>query len=154
MIKFRGRLYKIATTRSAKAAPRIQYHSAPRSRLQSILEKGLQLPRSEKDVQTFQHSEIATISTSDEADYAAAYNPSGVLFTLAVSPQSKWLFRTARSQRKNENLLQAAQRWVAEAYAGGYDAVHVGEGIQSTLGNQILQPSILTIIEYELLGQA
>ncbi len=131
---------------------KLQYHSAPRERADSILKHGLRLPRNYNDVTTFQHSDIATVSTADEPQYATVYNPSGVLFTLAVDPSTKWLRRSTKNTQKGELLIDAVDRWLREAYAGGYDAVYVDQGLQSTVGNQFLDPSKLKVIDHIVLG--
>ena len=145
MIKYRGHIYR-------EAALRVQYHSAPVERLDSILEKGLLPPRNSSDVTTFQHSEIPTISTTDSPENASVYNPSGVLFTLSVRPNTKWMRRSTRNTRKSERLVDSVRRWVQEAQDKGYDAIHV-EGMQSTVGNQILNPDVLEVTDYEIIGQ-
>ena len=128
-------------------SPRIQYHSSPTNRLESILSKGLLLPRSSRDITTFQHSPISTISTADTFDYAAAYNPHGIVFKLTVKPSSRWIKRTIRNMRRGENLIDAVSRWIKEAKTKNYDAIYI-EGMQSTVGNQILNPKILTVEDY------
>lgn len=130
----------------ASTLPRTQYHSTSPDRLESILERGLQLPLRSEDVATHRYR-TPTISTADEPQYASAYNPSGVLLKLRVKPGSKFIKRSIRSMRRGENLEDAVNRWIDEAAAKSYDGIYVGRGLQSTVGNQILNPSILSVIE-------
>jgi hypothetical protein len=54
--------------------------------------------------------------------------------------------------RKGENLADAVDRWVRGASEKGYDAIYV-DGMQSTVGNQILNPNILTVKDYTILSR-
>lgn len=123
--------------------PAIQYHTTSWNRIPSILKKGLQLPRSQKDVSTFTHN-IPSISTTDDPENAQMYHPRGAL--LKLKTKGKYLKRTMRQMKKDENLLDAVNRWSNEALKKGVDGFWV-EGMQSLVGNQTFNPNVLEIIE-------
>lgn len=123
--------------------PEIQYHATSWEKIPSIIKKGLQLPRGEKDVATFMH-EIPSISTADRPDYAQVYYPKGAL--LKLKTKGKYLKRSVRQMKKGETLLDSVNRWSKEVLEKGADGFWA-EGMQSTVGNQTFNPNILEIIE-------
>ena len=129
---------------SAKGIPTTQYHATSWDRVETILKKGLQLPRSEEDVSTFMH-EMPTISTADRPEDAQVYHPSGALLELRVSPSAKYLKRSSRNMRRGERLIDSVNRWVREAVEKGADGVYV-EGWQSTVGNQTINSDVLEVV--------
>jgi len=124
--------------------PKIQYHATSKDRVASIMKKGLSLPRGKRDVSTHWYG-VPTISTADKAEYAQVYHPSGVLLKIQVLPGAKYLNRSIRSMKKGENLEQSVDRWIKEAKAAKADGVRV-EGMQSTIGNQTINPRVLKVI--------
>ena len=63
-------------------------------------------------------------------------------------PHAKVLKRDPmRHSRKGENLEQTMNRLIAHAQDKGHHVLDVGPGLQSTVGNQILDPSAIKSVE-------
>ena len=124
--------------------PKIQYHATKPENVQMVRERGLLLPGQVK-VQTHRYA-IPSISTADSPKDARVYYPSGVLVVLRVRRGRKYLTRTMRSMRRGENLEEAVDRWLEEAEARGAAGIHV-PGLQSTVGNQTIDPDALEVVE-------
>ena len=130
-----------------KGIGQYQYHATSWDRLPTILKKGLQLPRSQKDVSTFVH-DIPSLSTADKLDDAIPYHPRGAWLKLKVKKGAKYWKRSLVRHRKksDKNLLDTVNRFAREAIAKGYDGIHVAEW-QSSVGNQTYNPDVLEVVE-------
>ena len=130
-----------------KGIGQYQYHATSWDRLPTILKKGLQLPRSQKDVSTFVH-DIPSLSTADKLDDAIPYHPRGAWLKLKVKKGAKYWKRSLVRHRKksDKNLLDTVNRFAREALAKGYDGIHVAEW-QSSVGNQTYNPDVLEVVE-------
>lgn len=124
---------------------RVQYHTTSPDRLQSIKRSGLKLPKRASDVSTHRYT-TPSISTADDAQNASAYHPSGLLLTLSVKPGAKYLKRSIRMMRKGEHLEKSVNRWLKEVKEKGADGFWM-EGMQSTVGNQTINPKVLIITD-------
>lgn len=125
--------------------PKTQYHATRPENVELVRKRGLLLP-AEVRVETHRY-EIPSISTADTPKNACIYYPGGILVVVKVKKGAEYINRSLGSMRKGENLEQAVNRWLQEAYDQGADGVYVGEGLQSTVGNQTLDPSVLEIVE-------
>jgi len=125
--------------------PRFQYHATTCDRANRIARTGIALRRQPGEVRTYAHSEIGTISTANTAELARPYGE--CVIELRVKKGAKYLNRSyPRSSRKGETLEQTVNRWIYEALSRGFDGVYVGQGIQGTVGNQTLNPSVLEFV--------
>jgi len=125
--------------------PRVQYHATRPENVEMVRRHGLLLPG---DVRVDTHRyEIPSISTADDPKNACAYHPSGVVVVLKVRRGAKYIARSMASVRRGENLEDAVNRWLREASEHGASGVYVGSGLQSTIGNQTLDPSVLEIVD-------
>jgi len=138
-------LERALSMRSAAGMPRYQYHATSWDRVPSIIQKGIQLPRGQKDVSTFMH-DTPSVSTADKPEDAQVYHPQGALLKLSVKPGSKYLKRSPRAMRRGETLLDAVNRWSKEVLAKGADGFWM-DGWQSTVGNQTFNPKALVLEE-------
>ncbi len=121
-----------------------QYHSTAWENVPSIERYGLRFPRSPKEVATMLHS-VPTISTTDDPEDAMLYNPRGALIEVRVRSTSKYLKKSNRNIRRGESFLDAANRWAQECLDKGKHGYFAG-GMQSTLGNQTVDPSALEFV--------
>lgn len=124
--------------------PKTQYHATRPENVDMIRSRGLLLPGQVR-VDTHRY-EIASVSTADTPENARVYYPDGVVVVLRVRKGSKYLSRNLRSMRRSENLEEAVNRWLAEAEEAGATGIYVGQGLQSTVGNQTLIPDSLEVV--------
>ena len=121
----------------------LQYHSTTEDVGRAIVAGGFRLPTLPEYAKTHRY-EIPTLSVSDEPRWASSYYPQGVMLEITMDPRAKPLKRShRRSTRRGENLEQSVNRWIRETEAKGRKWVHVGPGIQGTVGNQILDLSAI-----------
>lgn len=125
--------------------PAIQYHATKMENVELVRSRGLLLP-GQVNVQTHQY-DVPSISTTDTEENARVYYPSGVVVVLKVRRGMKYLNRSMRSIKRGENLEQAVNRWLEEAVEAGADGVYVGAGLQSTVGNQTINPDALEVVD-------
>lgn len=125
--------------------PNTQFHATRPENVELINKRGLLLP-GEVRVETHRY-DIPSISTANTPKYACAYHPRGVVVVVRVKKTAKYINRSLRNLRKGENLEQAVNRWLEEAYSEGAAGVYVGEGLQSTVGNQTIDPSVLENVD-------
>lgn len=123
--------------------PELQYHATSADRVEAVRGVGLRLPTQESDVATHRFR-IPSISTADEPKNAAIYHPMGTVFVLRVQPWATYM-RPSRA-RKGESLEDTVNRWLDEAATDGFDGVYVGKGLQSTVGNQTINPKALAVV--------
>jgi len=130
---------------------KFQFHATSRDRAEKILKEGFKLARDSKDIRTHNYK-IKTISLADEFQYAEPYGDT--VIKVKIIKGAKFLKRSFPSSvRQGENLENAVNRWLKTAKDKDFDGVLVGKGIQSTVGNQILNPKILipvSIIERDV----
>jgi hypothetical protein len=124
--------------------PKTQYHATRPENIDMIRSRGLLLP-GQVCVDTHRY-DVPSISTADTPENARVYHPGGVVVVLRVQKWSKYLTRSLRSMRRGENLEEAVNRWLAEAEEVGATGVYVGQGLQSTVGNQTLAPDALEVV--------
>lgn len=126
--------------------PSPQYHATTKDSADLIFRSGFRLPIAAEDVATHRYL-IPTISTTNHPGHARVYHPSGVVIVVEVSASAKFLRRSLRNMRRGENLEDAVNRWILEARNKGLAGVDVGEGLQSTVGNQHLYPWLLSPVD-------
>jgi len=124
---------------------RFQYHATTWESVPSILKNGLRLPTGSGSVATHRY-ETPSISTANDPASAQVYHPHGALLKIKILPGAKYIKREfPRSSRKGENLEQSINRWLQEAQGLGADGVEVN--LQSTIGNQTINPKVLQVVE-------
>ena len=109
-----------------------------------IRSRGLLLPGQVR-VETHRYN-IPSISTADTPEDARVYYPDGVVVVLRVLKGQKYLTRSLRSMKRGENLEESVNRWLEEAAEAGATGIYVGEGLQSTVGNQTLVLDALEVV--------
>jgi hypothetical protein len=123
--------------------PRLQYHSTKtEAAARQILRDGLRLPTETAHVATHRYK-TPSVSTTDAPEFAAVYHPSGFVIEFTVTTGARYLKRGLQSMRRGESLEAAVDRWLLDAAKVGAVGVYVGEGLQSSVGNQTLDPRIL-----------
>lgn len=122
----------------ATKIPQVQYHSSPWENLDSILEKGLVVPKGKKDVTTHAYK-VKTISTADNEKYAAVYNPNGALFKITLDRSKYKHVDLNKAWKKGETLEELINRLIKEYKSKGFDGIYVGQNYQSTVGNQTFE---------------
>jgi len=123
----------------------IQYHATDAKNVDTIREWGILLPTSVR-VQTHRYK-IPSISSADSRENACIYYPGGVVVVLRVKKRARYINRSLRNMRRGENLEDAVNRWLLEAREEGASGVYVGDGLQSTVGNQTLNPRVLKLLD-------
>jgi hypothetical protein len=124
--------------------PKTQYHATRPGNVNMIRSRGLLLPGQVR-VETHRYN-IPSISTADTPEDARVYHPDGVVVVLRVLKGQKYLTRSLRSMKRGENLEESVNRWLEEAAEAGATGIYVGEGLQSTVGNQTLVLDALEVV--------
>ena len=128
---------------------RVLYHATTPESASEILRHGFRLPEKPEDVATHRF-ETPTISAANAPEHAAVYHPTtGHVLKITLHPDARILKRDLRQHgRRGENLEQTTNRLIGVAREKGHQVLDVGHGWQSTVGNQILDPSAIKSVEH------
>lgn len=119
----------------SKKMPEYQYHSTSWDKIDSILKKGLLLPKTTSDIATHAYN-TKTISTADEEKFAMVYNPNGALLKIKINPENYKDVNINSMWKSGENLEQLMNRLIDKYKSEGFSGIYVGNNYQSTVGNQ------------------